>query len=89
MNCYAILKKHYDGKLWGIADDYSTLDWGDETPKPTDEEMISHWNNMEYDYLKEIMRQERNQLLKDSDYCALPDFPNRENYISYRQELRE
>ena len=52
MNYYAILKKHYDGKIWGIAEDYSTLDWGyeNETPKPTEEEMISHWNNMEYDY---------------------------------------
>ena len=34
MNYYAVLKKHYDGKIWGIAEDYSTLDWGDETPKP-------------------------------------------------------
>jgi hypothetical protein len=89
MNYYAILKKHYDGKIWGIAEDYSTLDWGDETPKPTDEELKILWNNMKYDYLKEIMRNERNQLLKDCDYCALPDFPNRENYILYRQELRE
>jgi hypothetical protein len=89
MNYYAILKKHYDGKIWGIAEDYSTLDWGDETPKPSDEELITLWNNMKYDYLKEIMRKERNQLLKDCDYCALPDFPNRENYILYRQELRE
>jgi hypothetical protein len=30
MNYYAILKKHYDGKIWGIAEDYTTLDWGDE-----------------------------------------------------------
>ena len=52
MNYYAVLKKHYDGKIWGIAEDYSTLDWGDETPKPTDEEMISHWNNMEHEYLE-------------------------------------
>jgi len=91
MNYYAILKKHYDGKIWGIAEDYSTLDWGyeNETPKPTEEEMISHWNNMEYDYLKDLMRKERNQLLKDCDHCALPDFPNRENYILYRQELRD
>ena len=43
---------------------------------------------MEYEYLKDIMRKERNQLLKDCDYCALPDFPDRENYILYRQELR-
>jgi hypothetical protein len=83
-----LLKKYYDGNIWAIAEDYSTLDWGDKTPKPTDEEMISHWNNMEYEYLNDIMRQERHQLLKDCDYCALPDFPNRENYILYRQELR-
>ena len=89
MNYYAILKKHYDGKIWGIAEDYSTLDWGDETPKPSDEELIILWNNMEYDYLKEIMRKERNQLLKDCDYCALSDFPYRENYILYRQQLRD
>jgi hypothetical protein len=89
MNYYAILKKHYDGKVWGIAEDYSTLDWGDETPKPTNEEFITLWNNMEHDYSKDIMRKERNQLLKDCDHCALTDFPNRENYILYRQELRE
>ena len=91
MNYYAILKKHYDGKIWGIAEDYSTLDWSDqnEMPKPTEQEMINLWDNMKYDYLKDIMRKERNQLLKDCDHCALPDFPNRENYIVYRQELRE
>jgi len=89
MNYYAIFKKHDDGKLWGIAEDYSTLEWLDETPKPTDEELIILWNNMEYDYLKEIMRKERNQLLKDCDHCALPDYPNRDKWIVYRQELRD
>ena len=89
MNYYAILKKHYDGKIWGIAEDYSTLDWEDETPKPSDEELKILWNNMEYDYLKEIMRKERNQLLRDCDHCALSDFPYRENYILYRQQLRD
>ena len=44
---------------------------------------------MKYDYLKAIMRKERNQLLIDCDHCALPDFPNRENHILYRQELRK
>jgi hypothetical protein len=43
--------------------------------------IIWNTNNMEYEYLKDIMRKERNQLLKDCDYCALPEFPNRENYI--------
>ena len=54
MNYYAILKKYYDGKIWGIAEDYSTLDWGDETPKPTDEELKILWNNMKYDYFIEF-----------------------------------
>ena len=45
---------------------------------------------MEYDYLKDIMGKERNQLLKECDHCASPSFfPNRENYFLYRQELRE
>jgi|AntAceMinimDraft_5_1070358.scaffolds.fasta_scaffold62046_3 hypothetical protein len=29
MNYYAVLTTHYDGKIWGIAEDYSILDWGD------------------------------------------------------------
>ena len=86
---YAVLKKHYDGKIWGIAEDYSTLDWGDETPKPTDEEMISHWENMEHEYLEKLMRLQRNQLLKDCDYCALLDFPDRDKFLVYRQQLRD
>jgi hypothetical protein len=35
------------------------------------------------------MRQERNQLLKDCDDCALPNFPNRDQWIVYRQQLRD
>ena len=91
MNYYAILKKYYDGKIWGIAEDYSTLDWGDEneTPKPTEEEMISHWNNMEHDYLQDKMRKERNQLLKESDFRVVSDYPGRDKWIIYRELLRD
>jgi hypothetical protein len=34
------------------------------------------------------MKQERNQLLKDCDYCAWPDFPNRDKWLVYRRQLR-
>ena len=36
------------------------------------------------------MRQERNQLLKDSDFRLLPDYPNtnKEAWELYRQDLR-
>ena len=29
------------------------------------------------------------ELLKESDHCALPDFPRRDKWLSYRQELRD
>jgi hypothetical protein len=91
MNYYAVLKKHYDGKIWGIAEDYSTLDWGDKTPKPSDEQLKEYWNNMKHEYLADIMREERNQLLKDCDFRALPDFSNtnKEAWLAYRQSLRD
>jgi hypothetical protein len=40
-------------------------------------------------YFKDIMRQERNQLLKDCEHCALPEFPNRDQWLVYRQLLRD
>lgn len=40
---------------------------------------------------KDEMREERNKLLKDSDYRVLPDYPavNKEEWITYRQSLRD
>jgi len=43
------------------------------------------------DIMKEEMREERNQLLKESDYTVLPDFPtaNLQTWLDYRQQLRD
>jgi hypothetical protein len=79
----------HPNKDYMCEDTYESLVWNETELKPTDEELKDYWDTIKYDYLKEIMRNERNQLLKDCDHCALPDFPNRENYILYRQELRE
>jgi len=35
------------------------------------------------------MREERDRLLQASDFCALPDYPQRDKWIVYRQELRD
>ena len=79
----------HPNKDYMCEDTYESLVWNETEPKPTDEELKDYWNIIKHEYLKDIMRQERNQLLKDCDYCALPDFPNRKNYIIYRQKLRE
>ena len=43
------------------------------------------------DIMKDEMREQRNKLLLDSDYTALPDFPtaNKKAWITYRQDLRD
>ena len=34
-------------------------------------------------------KKERNKLLSETDYTALTDFPNRDMYLEYRQQLRD
>ena len=87
MNYSKILKINYGGKPWSCGETYESLIWYDKTdPKPTQEHLQSLWN----DVLKEHMRQERNQLLKDCDSRVLSDYPNTNKvaWITYRHNLR-
>ena len=86
MDFSKILTKHYNENAWGCGKTYDSMMWQDlTTPKPSKEHLESLWN----DLLIDEMREERNQLLKDSDYTALPDYPNREAWLDYRQQLRD
>ena len=77
--------RYYSGKGWCCGENYDSLMWNDMSEKPSKEHLESLWN----DVLESEMRIERNQLLKDSDYTALPDYPNREAWLNYRQQLRD
>ena len=71
---------------WSCGDTYESLEWHDIiTPQPSKE----HLENLWIDLSKEMMRKERNKLLQESDFRALPDYPKREKWINYRQELRD
>ncbi len=48
-----------------------------------------YWEVIKGDYFKENMREERNQLLQESDFRAVSDYPQRDKWIVYRQELRD
>ena len=62
------------------------MKWNDtKTTKPTKEHLEGLW----VEDLKDEMRKERNKLLSETDYTALPDFPNRDMYLEYRQQLRD
>jgi len=88
MNYSNVLSKFYGDKMWSCGDTYESLEWNDTTiPKPTEDELNLKWNGL----LKDLMREERNQLLKESDYTVLPDFPslNKQSWLDYRQQLRD
>ena len=86
MDFSKILTKHYKENAWGCGETYESMIWQDKTlSKPSKEHLETLWN----DILESEMRIERNQLLKDSDYTALPDYPNREAWLDYRQKLRD
>jgi len=88
MDISKILLRYYIDNEWFCGETYETLEWHDEVkPKPSKE----HLELLYDDLLKDEMREERNQLLKDSDYTVLPDFPsaNKQAWLDYRQQLRD
>ena len=86
MDISKLLTKYYSGLAWTCGENYESLEWEDTTmPKPTLEELELKYNDLQIDE----MREQRNHLLRECDHCALPDFPSRELWLTYRQELRD
>ena len=85
MDYSKIMVKYYSGISWSCGETYNSLMWNDMSEKPSKEHLESLWN----DLLKDEMREERNQLLKDCDFTALPDYPNRDAWLDYRHQLRD
>jgi hypothetical protein len=86
MDCSKILVKHYKDLAWICGETYESLKWKDTTtPKPTKEHLETLWKEL----LKDEMRKERNKLLAETDYTALSDFPDKDMYLEYRQQLRD
>jgi len=46
----AVLTANYPGAQWSLDNnDYSTLEWFDDTPKPTQAELDAAWPQVDYD----------------------------------------
>lgn len=80
-----VLQKYYSHCGYGIGEGYASLEWYCDEPKPTEDELNALWVSMQID----IIREDRNKLLAQSDFRALPDYPNREAWLVYRQQLRD
>ena len=84
MDIVKVLVKFYPNMIWSIGETYGSLIWNSEDlEKPSEELLMSLYNGVE------MMRETRDKLLKEIDFRALPDFPNRSEWVIYRQKLRD
>ena len=45
----AVLTANYSGAQWSLSDnDYDTLEWYDDTPKPSQAELDAAWPQVDY-----------------------------------------
>ena len=79
----------HPNKDYMCEDTYESLVWNETEPKPTDKELQDYWDSIEHDYLEQEMRMKRNQLLSESDCKVVSDFPNRDQFLVYRQQHRD
>ena len=84
------------GAEFTITDNnYNNIVWKDTIQtKPTEEEIISKINELNTILGWEILRIERNNLLKETDKYMVLDYPNlseskKNEWITYRQLLRD
>ena len=72
--------------------DGDKLIWNDkEELRPTDEEIEMKVKEIEAALPLKELREERNELLMETDYIMVSDYPhtNKQAWIKYRQDLRD
>jgi len=79
------------GAEWNLrGDDYSGLEWLDKSQtKPTEEEVNAKFTELVNAYPMKLLREERDRLLKETDWRASSDLIMSEEWKIYRQRLRD
>ena len=81
----SVLEKHYPEVGFGLEDNsYNSIQF-EYGEVPSKEHLDKLWTEMELD----VIREKRNKLLKESDFRVVADYPQRDKWILYRQELRD
>jgi hypothetical protein len=90
MDCFRVLTHFYTDKNFFCIDTYETLEWMEtDIPKPTKQELQDLYESVKEKWSIADMRQERNMLLSDCDFRVVSDYPKREEWLVYRQQLRD
>ena len=84
------------GAIWTLpnnptaTNDYERLVWQDESQtKPTEEEVNVKVTELVNAYPMKLLREERDRLLKETDWRASSDLNLPESWRAYRQALRD
>ena len=71
------------------GDNYSGLKWFDARPKPTQAEIDAKIAELKAAEPMRLLRQQRDQLLAQTDWWVLPDRTATQAQLDYRQALRD
>ena len=79
------------GAEWVLrGDDYSGLEWLDSSQtKPTETEINSKISSLDSAEPMRLLRIERNKKIAETDWRMLPDQTPSDDWINYRQALRD
>lgn len=95
MNIKLILEKNYPGTKWALAgDEYTGLEWLDESPKPTKASLEKQWPSVEYqDELDQVKEKRRQAYILESDplnfkYQETLEPADREAWLAKKAEIQ-
>lgn len=86
-----VLTTFYEEKAWILnGETYEGLDWFDDNPKPTKEELESKYLDSLSIFKKQNCKNQAKQLIANSDWSVLPDvnITNKLEFETYRNQLR-
>jgi hypothetical protein len=94
-----ILTANYPDSLWQIQENnYDTLEWYSDTPKPTKAELDALAQPTQDALAKQECKKQASELLYETDWTTIPDVAdpinnpyllNQSEFITYRNELRK
>ena len=78
------------GAQWILrGDDYTGLEWLDSSQQPSKEEVEAKIKELDAAEPMRLLRIERNKKIAETDWRMLPDHTPSDDWINYRQALRD
>ena len=86
-----VLVKNYPGASWKMenASDYDTLEWYDETSKPSKDALDTKLTELQNAEPMRLLRIERDRRIAKTDWRASVDLTISGDWKAYRQDLRD